>query len=527
MMPLGSRSAVAPWLLIVLAVVLAGCGSSSPGVEVRAASEHTSVPAEPTGEGVPSTGQPPPPITAPDPTPPTDTTDPAVPTTMPGVPIDDGGPIGVGDSLFPDLGSPLLDVTHYDIDLTYDPQAAHIEARVTLDIDAVAGFDSFTLDAVGLDVRSVVVDGVAAGFEVEDPELVISPSAPIAADQSFVVDVEYSAEADGSQVSPGVTAGWFITDDGTFTLNEPDGARSWLPSNDHPLDKATYTFTVHVPAGITAVANGMLQRHETDGQSDTWVWSIASPMTTYVIQVLTGHYEIVEDEGPNGLPLIHAIQAGDQELMQPFLDVTADQIDFLDDFFGPFPFANYGLAMTDGVIGGAMEEQTRSLFSQQDFSSGELGYYQHLLLAHELTHQWFGDAVSPAAWSDIWLNESFATYGQWMWLEHVGFETVQESADANLEQRQDGEVATGDPGRRGLFGYEVYDGGAVILHALRLQVGDVMFFDILRSWAGDGYGRSHSSADFIALVEAMTGEDYTTFFDDWLYATDLPDDFPT
>ncbi len=446
---------------------------------------------------------------------------------MPGLPIDGDGPIGVGDVLFPDLGSPLLDVTHYAIDLTYDPTAAHIDATVTLDIDAIATFDDFTLDAVGLDVGSVLVDGVAAGFEVDDPELKITPSTPIAAKQSFVVDVEYSAEADGSQVSPGATSGWFITDDGTFTLNEPDGARSWLPSNDHPLDKATYTFTLHVPSGITAVANGMLQHHETDGSSDTWVWSIDSPMTTYVIQVLTGHYDIVEADGPDGLALIHAIQSGDRELMQPFLDVTADQIDFFDDFFGPFPFANYGVAMTDGVIGGAMEEQTRSLFSRQDFTSGELGYYEQLLLSHELTHQWFGDAVSPAAWTDIWLNESFATYGQWMWLEHVGFETVQESADTNLAQRQDGEVATGDPGRRGLFGYEVYDGGAVILHALRTQVGDTMFFAILRAWAGDGYGESHSSADFIALVESMTGDDYTTFFDDWLYATDLPDAFPT
>ncbi len=509
---------------IVVGLLAAGCSSSDPGVKAVGA-EKSSVsqesapdpePTVPTGPAVsvpPTTAQP----------------DPAFPeTTEPVLPNDSSG---VGDELFPDLGNPGLDVTHYDIDLSYAPEVGMIAGRVELSITATVSLEQFTLDQLGLDIESVLVDGSEATFTVTDPELIITPSRPIEMGANFAVSVVYTAGATTIGSSAGVTAGWFPTELGSFTLNEPDGARTWLPSNDHPSDKATYRFAIHLPDGYTGVANGDLVSSEVSsdvtGGERVWIWEQAEPMTTYVIQVLTGPFSVVEATAPSGLLLTHAVLTEDLEVMQPFFDVTPEQIDFFDDFFGPFPLDRYGIAMTDGNFGGAMEHQGRSLFGRADFVNGTLGYLQQLLLSHELGHQWFGNAVSPARWRDIWLNESFATYAEWMWLEQTGHIDLLDEATNNLARRQDGYVATGDPGPNDLFGFEVYAGGAVVLEALRLTLGDDQFFELLQRWVADNTGLSRTTEDFIALAEEVSGRDLTQFFADWLFATDLPDVFPT
>jgi aminopeptidase N len=498
------RSAIAA---AFVAAAITGCVSTSAGVQVlqadapqTTASQHTS--------GAPPATDPP------------DTTGASPATT---VPAPSAGPSGVGDPLFPDLGNPGIDVTHYDIDVAYDPPSRRIDASATLAIVATTDLDRFTLDAIGLDVTSVEIDGVEVGFNEEDPELIVDPQTPLRRGDTFDVSLAYSATAQLGDAA--ASAGWFATDTGSFVLNEPDGARTWLPSNDYPSDKASYHFTILVPAGLTGVANGTLQTHTTQGVDEIWVWDQPEPMATYLIQVLTGNFELVDGVGPNGLPLLSAIQQGDHDAMQAFLDVTPEQIDFFDDYFGPYPLAAYGIAMTDGAIGGGMEEQGRSLFSAGDFERHP-DFVTHVLLAHELAHQWFGDSVSPADWQDIWLNESFATYAEWMWVEHVGYGTVDSAAQANLEQRQDSSGVTGLPTADGLFGYEVYEGGAVVLHALRLTVGDDAFFAILEKWSHDNYGESSTSQAFIDLASSVAGQDLTEFFDEWLYSADLPDNFP-
>ena len=265
----------------------------------------------------------------------------------------------------------------------------------------------------------------------------------------------------GSEFGLGV--GWYPTDDGSFTLNEPDGARSWLPSNDHPSDKATWRFELTVPEGVTAIANGHLVEQRPAGAGTTWVWEQGDPMATYLLQVLTGDYRVLDGGLAGAVPLTNVSLADDVERMQPFFDLTDDQIAFFEPLFGPYPLDQYGLAFTDSPPGLAMETQGRSLFSRDDFAGGEAGLPQHLLLSHELAHQWFGDAVTPASWDDLWLNESFATYAQWLWLDHAGLDRSSSAeADIALRLRQRRPSRPGSRRRSNLFGYERYDGGAVV-----------------------------------------------------------------
>ncbi|HUC33157.1 MAG TPA: M1 family metallopeptidase, partial [Ilumatobacteraceae bacterium] len=388
---------------------------------------------------------------------------------------------------------------------------------------ATAPLDVVMLDAAGPVVEAVTVDGDPADFSTTPTELVVPLTSTLATGDTVEVAVTYTLEAKTDDTASFPPLGWYATDQGSYVLNEPDAARTWMPCNDHPSDKATFTFTLTVPSGLTAVANGSLTTHRTEGDHEVWEWEQDEPMATYLVQLLTGHYEIVETTTPSGLPLVSVALPADVDSLNTYLEVTPDQIAFFEQWFGPYPLDSYGLAITDSAGGLAMETQGRSLFSRDDLN-GELGFIQQLLLAHELAHQWFGDAVTPAAWSDIWLNESFATYGQWMWFEHIGIASVQDSADAAIGFRPPG--ATGSPSADDLFSFNVYDGGAIVLHALRRTIGDEAFFTLLRRWAHDNDGQSRRTADFIALAEEVSGVQLDDFFATWLYAEVPPSTWP-
>ena len=311
---------------------------------------------------------------------------------------------------------------------------------------------------------------------------------PTAPDEPIELAVTYRDEA-GAVPSSGLSPeGWFPTETGSYVLNEPDGAHTWMPANDHPSDKATWRFELTVPDGTAAIANGHLVEQRDGRGQDTWVWEQREPMATYLVQLLTGSYEVLDGGRAGDTPLVNVALRRDVEQMQPYFDLTDDQIEFFEPLFGPYPLDQYGLAFTESFPGLAMETQGRSLFSRDDFEDPEPGLIQQLLLAHELAHQWFGNAVTPADWSDLWLNESFASYGQWLWLDHIGLWDLEAQAEANLRQRQSPTEPTGEPTRGNLFGYERYDGGAVVVHALRGQLGDEAFFELLRRWVADNDG---------------------------------------
>ncbi len=485
--------------LALAAAVVASCG----GTDVRTESA-----AAPSTAAAPTTAAPAPPTTGP---PPSTAAPPTTP--APGEPS-----TSAGDELFPELGSADLDVQSYDVTLRYDPATRAIDGSVELVAAVARELEAIALDAGELTVESVTVDGAPAAFEHVAPELLITPASPVGPAAPVTVRVDYADEAGSGGSGFDLGVGWTATESGSYVLNEPDGARSWLPSNDHPSDKATWRVTLTVPTGAAAVANGQLveQRPGTDG--DTWVWEQDEPMATYLLQVLTGEYEVLDGGRAGATPLTNVVQRGDAARMQPYFDLTDDQIAFFEPYFGPFPLDQYGLAFTESQPGLAMETQGRSMFSSRDFPGGTPDFSAHLLLAHELAHQWFGDAVSPAAWSDLWLNESFASYGEWMWLDHVGLLDLETEAERNLRLRQFPTEPTAEPSVANLFGLERYSGGAVVLHALRAEVGDDVFFELLRRWVADNDGTSRSTEDFTALAEEISGEDLDAFFADWLYA---------
>lgn len=510
------------WLLVACLVIsVPACATGPDVVSTEARPIHSLSPATtaPTDETTSSTDE-----SIPSSQPTTGDTLPGSETTTP-VGSGAGNGDGIGDTLFPSLGNPGIDVEHYTLTLHYDPARNEISATDHLDMVMTADRETFSLDSAGPVVSAVSVDGVPATFSADAPELHITPVTKLNGGQHVGVDVTYTLSPAAVPSAAGGPVGWFPTPGGSYVLNEPEGAHTWMPCDDHPSDKATFRFELTVPSGLTAVANGALVEHTSTVSSDTWIWQEDRPMATYLIQLLTGDYELVDGVGPNGLPLLSAVLHNDRQTMQPYLDAIDDEIDFFDDFFGPYPLDRYGIAITDSFPGLAMETMERPMFSRADFSSGRLDSGQQLFLSHELAHQWFGDTVSPARWKDIWLNESFATYAEWMWLEHAGLTSIADSASAGLTSRE--MWSTANPTAPEMFQVNSYDGGAVILHALRKTIGDDLFFTLLRRWVTDNAGQSRTTEEFVALANEVAGRDLTEFFAAWLYADKLPAAFPS
>ena len=442
--------------------------------------------------------------------------------------------LGVGDELFEDLGSSDVDVESYDVRLTIDPTLDVVQGHVDLRAGLAPGLRVFPLDQVGLEIGAVSVDGEDTTFETTATELLIDlPDGRVSGPAAeFDIGVDYTFDPGGAVSSVGLPSGWFEdeTTGDSYVLNEPDGARTWLPSNDHPSDKALWTFDVVVPDGLVAVANGDLTARPV-GPSGSWRWSQDEPMSTYLVQLVVGDYEIVVPDAitradGTEIPLLHVVPAGERVEFEGAFDTVAEQTAFFEELFGPYPLERYGLAFVRGLSDLAMETQGRSMFGADDFPGGTVGFTQQLLLAHELAHQWFGNAVSPADWSDIWLNESITTYAQWLWLDHVGLQPLESYADQMLAERQTDGESTGEPSLDEMFGFLRYDGGAPVVHALRRVMGGEAFFDLLTAWVTDHSGTSQSTETFIALAERFHGSDLTDFFETWLFSGDLPESYP-
>jgi aminopeptidase N len=436
------------------------------------------------------------------------------------------GAPGVGDEYYPELGNGGYDVAAYTLDLDYDPASDVLDATATIEAEATQALSSFNLDLTGLEVTAVLVDGAEARSEHDgDHELVVTPAEPIASGAPFTVEVEYGGTP-GPVTSQALgPVGWRPTDDGAFVLSEPEGASTWFPGNDHPIDKAPFTIRVTVPDGLEVAANGVLQEQTPAGEGrTTWVYEASDPMATYLATVEIGQFVFEEAAGPGGVTIRNVFAERVAEDASFDFGRTAEMIGVFNGSFGPYPFDVYGSVVVDEFIGVALETQTLSLFGAE-IVDGQRSL--EVILAHELGHQWFGDSVSVARWQDIWLNEGFATYAQWIWGEHAGGSSVDESArQAHRSMESVPELAVpppGDPGPNSIFAPSVYERGAVTLHALRLTVGDEVFFETLRTYTSEFADGNATTDDFIEVAERVSGDELSALFDEWLFQEPVPE----
>jgi aminopeptidase N len=325
-------------------------------------------------------------------------------------------PGGLGDAYYPALGNSGYDVQHYTIDLSADVNYNTISGTTTIDALAATELPAFHLDLVGMTVEDITVNGAAATWERTEHELIVTPASPLPAGAAFTVAVTYGGTPQGVEMT-GIPflAGWVNYGGGIMVASEPGGAAGWYPVNDHPLDKATYTFRITVPQPYVVAANGILTDTIEDSDQTTFVWEMRQPLASYLATVNIDEFVRVEEEGPNGLLIRNYFPPNLVDSATREFAKTADMIAYYESVFGPYPFEAYGVVVADAGFPFALETQSLTLFSRSWISGN--GSAEEAV-AHELSHQWFGDSVSLSNWQDIWLNEGFATYASWLWAAH-------------------------------------------------------------------------------------------------------------
>ena len=429
------------------------------------------------------------------------------------------GSPGLGDPFFPRAGNGGYDVRHYRIGLSYTPSSHHLEASVVVTAVAKKDLRRFDLDFRRLRISKLTVDGDAAAFTRHGQELVITPSSPIAAGKTFEVAVAYAGKPRHVTDPDQSIEGWVPTKDGAFVADEPQGSPSWFPCNDYPTDKATYLFQVTVPKGLSAVANGGLVSKRNHGGKTTFTWRESRPMSTYLATVTTGRFDVSRSKTSTGIPVYDAVDPTQAAKANPVLAKLPRIVDFFSSRFGRYPFGTVGAIVDNApAVGYALETQTKPLFDRAP---------DETTLAHELSHQWFGDEVTPTSWPNIWLNEGFATWSEWFWSGHSGGPKARQIFKKYYAIKASNKEFWNPPPRRvhtpvNLFDGTIYARGAMTLQALREKVGNGVFLRILRHWVAQHRYGNASTKQFIALAHKESGVKLRHFFDVWLYERGKP-----
>ena len=306
--------------------------------------------------------------------------------------------------------------------------------------------------------------------------------------------------------------------------SQPNGAPSWFPCDDTPSAKATYDIRITADDPFVVISNGKLvSRRRAGGSMTRWHYRVKHPMATYLATVQVGEY-IDIPLGPNVRAWAPA------RLKQVVLEEFAQQqemVDFYSELFGHYPFADYQVVITDDELEIPLEAQGLSIFGSNHVKGDHVF---ERLIAHELSHQWFGNSVGLSEWKDIWLNEGFACYCEWLWFEHAHGRPAHESARSHYQvlARKKQDIVLSDPGTRDMFDDRVYKRGALTVHALRCLVGDEAFFATVRDYLTAAQHSVVTPEDLISRMRKVAENpgDVDKLVAQWLDQPALPH-FPT
>jgi aminopeptidase N len=390
-------------------------------------------------------------------------------------------------------------------------------------------------DSVALTIDSVMLDGKAAQFSVTPDKLVVALEHPAARGEKHEVLIRYHG-----QPKKGL---YFILPDKNYpnqpkeiwTQGESEDTRYYIPVYDYPNDRTTSEMLVTVPAAWITVSNGRLVgvKQESDG-TKTWDWKQSEPLSTYLISVVAGEF-VERDDTWNGIPLRYVVPRGQEATIDPTFKRTKEMLDYFTTKLGAaYPWAQYAQTSVDDFVETGMENTSATTLTTQSLVNPMLEAEDRdgadEVNAHELAHQWFGDLVTCKDWGNLWLNEGFANFFQYLWVER---RFGADQADFEYWQLQTGwlrqprlypvPILSRDFDNDSTdYEGNVYDKAGWVLRMLRTKLGDEDFFRGLHHYIEVNRGQNVVSADLSKAIEDATSVNVDKFFVQWVYGAGVP-----
>ena len=427
----------------------------------------------------------------------------------------------VEDPYYPKTSNPEIDALHYFLDLAYTGR--RLTGVVTLTFRTTQRRDAVRLDlARSLRVADVTIDGKPAHFRAADDGL--SMRAPSLSERGrHTARIRYAGiprptSAPSTRSDLGTGLGWTRSPDGAVhTFQEPYGAFTWYPVNDHPSDKALYDARIRTTRHNLAVFNGRLASRSTSARGTTTSWHVDEPVASYLVTIAIGPYREYRDRVAGGQTISYWLMPRDRGLLPALQREGRSAYAWLTEHAGPYPFRTLGVV----VVGGdsAMETQTLITMSRGAAERPDA------VLQHEMAHQWYGDSVSPRDWTGMWLNEGWAMYMQqayesdldrYQYADGIRFWRPLD----NQSRAEAGPPASYDPS---MFGeLNVYLGPAMMLDRIRQQIGDGTFARVMKAWPAEHENQSVDRTTFTRWISAETGHNLKPLIDLWLDSSITP-----
>ncbi|MDH3733496.1 MAG: M1 family metallopeptidase [Gemmatimonadota bacterium] len=428
--------------------------------------------------------------------------------------------------------NPNIDAINYAFDILVSDATDEIVGSATIDLRfKVEGIEEVRLDlvAVGDDGRGMLVMGVASGdgslqYRHENDALFVRLATPSAAGQRVAIRIDYrGVPVTGMIIGPNKHG-----DRTFFSDNWPNKARNWLPTIDHPYDKATSEFRVTAPNHYQVISNGLLVE-QTDVSDDMRLthWKQSVPIATWLYALGVARFAVQHVDDYRGVAIQTWVYRQDRDAgFYDFAVPTKQAMEFYGDMVGPYSYEKLANVQSNSV-GGGMEAAT-AIFYGDNAVTGERSVRWRNVIIHEVAHQWFGNAVTEYDWDDVWLSEGFATYFTLLFIEHqygrdefvAGLKASRERIIPFMEENPHYRIVHDDLDDMSQVttGAGTYQKGSWVLHMLRGVVGEDAFWAGVQSYYGEFQDRNATTADFRRHMEEASGIDLETFFLQWLYS---------
>lgn len=440
----------------------------------------------------------------------------------------------------------LSDVIHTDLAVRFDWEKQHLFGTAT--IVAKPYFHSnnqLILDAKGFDIHSVAMNGEALTCDYSDQKLTIQLDRTYTRDENYTLVINYTAKpnelsVEGSAAITDAKGLYFINPLGEegkpqqiWTQGETESSSCWFPTIDKPNERMTQNIAITVAERFTTLSNGLLAKSQKNGDGTrTDYWEQALPHVPYLAMMAVGEFNITTDKW-RGIDVDYYLEDDYHKHARGIFGRTPEMMEHYSEILGvDYPWEKYAQIVVRDFVSGAMENTTAVIhgeFVQMD-EREMLDRHEEDIIAHELIHHWFGDLVTCESWANLPLNESFATYGEYIWREKgFGRMAADKHLDADLNNylresrsKQEDMIRFDYTEKDDMFDSHSYAKGGRILHMLRHYLGDEAFYNGLALYLNDNAYTAVEIHQLRLAMEEVCGEDLNWFFNQWFLASGHP-----